>query len=73
MYFLLSMYEVGMELCVVLKPGCSKLKCHNLHYIQLRQLTECLILIGSAMFDANFNLLTRVGLPQFLKHRKTGV
>ena len=29
----------------------------------LRVLSECLILIGSAMFDATFNLVTRVGLP----------
>ena len=30
---------------------------------RLRVLSECLILIGSAMFDATFNLVTRVGLP----------
>ena len=31
----------------------------------LRLLSECLILIGSAMFGATFNLVTRVGLPYF--------
>ena len=31
--------------------------------IQLRVLSECLILIGSGMFDATFNLVTSVGLP----------
>ena len=29
----------------------------------LRLLTECFILVGCAMFDATFNLVTRVGLP----------
>ena len=29
----------------------------------LQLLSEFLILIGSAMFDATFNLVTRVGLP----------
>ena len=33
------------------------------HQNTLRVLSECLILIGSAMFDACFNLVTRVGLP----------
>ena len=29
----------------------------------LRQLSQSLMLIGSAMFGATFNLVTRVGLP----------
>ena len=29
----------------------------------LRLLTECFILVGSAMFGTTFNLVTRVGLP----------
>ena len=29
----------------------------------LRILSECFILVGSAMFGATFNLVTRVGLP----------
>ena len=29
----------------------------------LRLLTECFILVGSVMFGATFNLVTRVGLP----------
>ena len=36
-------------------------------YLHLRVLSECLILIGSAMFDATFNLVTRVGLPSYLE------
>ena len=31
-------------------------------------LTKTLILIGSAMFGATFNLVTRVELMQFLEH-----
>ena len=34
-------------------------------HIGHRLLTECLILVGPAMFGATFNLLTRVGLPFF--------
>ena len=34
-----------------------------LKHTELRLLSECLILIGSAIFDAAFNLATRVGLP----------
>ena len=34
---------------------------HRCHVLRL--LSECLILIGSAMFGATFNLVTRVGLP----------
>ena len=33
-----------------------------LYCMLLRVLSECLILIGSAMFDATFNLVTRVRL-----------
>ena len=33
--------------------------------IHLRLLSEWLILIGSAMFGATFNLVTHVGLPNF--------
>ena len=33
--------------------------------IILRVLSECLMLIESTMFDATFNLATRVGLPIF--------
>ena len=32
----------------------------------LRRMSESLILIGSAMFGATFNLATRIGLPYFL-------
>ena len=31
--------------------------------LKLRLLTGCFILVGFAMFGANFNLVTRVGLP----------
>ena len=34
----------------------------------LRQLSESLILIRSAMFGATFNLVTHVGLLKFLEH-----
>ena len=37
-------------------------------YISLRLLTKTVILIGSAMFGATFNLVTRVELMQFLEH-----
>ena len=37
---------------------------------ELRLLTECFILVGSAVFGATFNLVTRVGLPFVLEHRK---
>ena len=30
----------------------------------LRLLTGCIILVGSAMFDATFNMVIRVGLPE---------
>ena len=45
----------------------------NLGLSTSRLLTECLILVGSAMVGATFNLLTRVGLPYFLEHRKEAV
>ena len=32
-------------------------------HILLRLLNECFIVVGSAMFGATFNLVTRVGLP----------
>ena len=35
----------------------------NTNFDMLRVLSECLILMGSAMFDATFNPVTRVGLP----------
>ena len=35
----------------------------------LRLPTECFIVIVSAMFGAIFNLVSRVGPPQFLEHR----
>ena len=38
--------------------------------IMLRLLTGCFILVGSAMFGATFNLVTRVGLQSFLEHRR---
>ena len=37
---------------------------------QIIKATECFILVGSAMFGATFNLVTRVGLPYLLKYRK---
>ena len=36
--------------------------------VLLRLLTESLILIGSAMLGETFNLVTLVGLVQFLEH-----
>ena len=42
----------------------------NLKPNLLKAIFESLILIGSAMFGANFNLFTRVGLPLFLEHWK---
>ena len=42
------------------------LKICNLKMLaSLRRLSESLILIGSALFGATFNLVTRVGLPYF--------
>ena len=35
-------------------------------------LSESLLLLGSGMFGATFNLVTLVGLPYFLEHKKTG-
>ena len=40
---------------------CGKFTFRSISF--LRVLSECLILIGSAMFDAVFNLVTHVGLP----------
>ena len=39
--------------------------CIYTSYVALRQLSESLILIGSAMFGATFNQVTRVGLIFF--------
>ena len=36
-------------------------------FVNLRLLSECLILIGSTIFDATFNLVTRVGIFGTLK------
>ena len=45
----------------------ASLKRNNTNYdlplFHLRRLSEFLKLIGSAMFGATFNLVTRVGLP----------
>ena len=38
--------------------------------IVLMILTECFILVRSAMFGATFNLVACVGLPKFLEQRK---
>ena len=37
--------------------------CQHFVSIQLRALSQCLILIESAMFDATSNQVTRVGQP----------
>ena len=40
-----------------------------INLIQLRLYVKfSLRLTGSAMFDATFNMVTRVGVPQFLEH-----
>ena len=44
-------------------PSHLNLKCTILRKSVLGVPSECLKLIGSAMFDATFNLVTRVGLP----------
>ena len=39
-----------------------------LDQFQLRLLAECFMLVGSVMFGASVNLVTRVGLSKFLEY-----
>ena len=40
----------------------STVTCKSMNNIALRLLTECFLLVESAMFDATFNLVTRIRL-----------
>ena len=48
----------------------TKCKLTEYQSFLLRLLNGYFVLVGSAMFGATFNLVTRVGLPYFLEHWK---